>query len=316
MREKGIVLIGPCYRYASCMTSLCFRRCFDFPEIPNDWKLVRLTLDWAGRPLLLFVEGKPPQPDFHTNTDAWSRWYRTPPKAHHLVYWEAGKPHSVAFDRSQGLSTFHVQPFEGGWLLGERRGGRATLYDVHGAVRSTLDLGDASEDLQTTPDGRIWISYFDEGVFGGGIGRQSLVCFDATGAPLFKYADFAEQNALPMICDCYAMNVDETGAVWLNYYTDFPLVQLREFQVERVWVECGVLGNAFAVRGNEVVHMQGKRLATTSLVSSSQPEPTPVSAQDENGNILEPGAERYADVAARGSSFVVNTGDAVYALCD
>ena len=298
------------------MTSLRFRKCFDFPEVPSDWKLVRLTLDWAGRPLLLFVEGKPPQPDFHTNTDAWSRWYRTPPKAHHLVYWEAGKPHSVAFDQSQGLSTFHVQPFEGGWLLGERRGGRATLYDVHGAVRSTLDLGDASEDLQTTPDGRIWISYFDEGVFWrwNREARLGLLRRHRSAALQIRRLRGTERLAddLRLLCDERRRN--RSGVAQLLH--GFPLVQLREFQVERVWVECGVLGNAFAVRGNEVVHMQGKRLATTSLVSSSQPEPTPVSAQDEDGNVLEPGAERYADVAARGSSFVVNTGDAVYALCD
>lgn len=179
---------------------------------------MRLTLDWDGLPLLLFVGGKPPQPDPRTNTEAWSRWYRTPPKAHHLVYEEAGKPHSIAFDQSQGLSTFHVQPFEGG--------------------------GDASGDLQTTQDGLIWVSYFDEGVFGGGIGRQGLVCYDAT-----------------------------------------------------------------------VIGVHDKQLTIRDLNASPQQESTPPNAVDEGGNLLESTTQRYADVAGRGASFVLNTGHAIYELC-
>ncbi len=296
------------------MISLHFRKSLDLPNVPSDWKLVRLTLDWDGRPLLLFMEGKPPQPDPRTNMKAWSRWYQTPPKAHHLVYEETGKLHSIAFDQSQGLSTFHVQPFEGGWLLGERRG-QTTLYDAHGAVRTKLDLGDASEDLQTTPNGLIWVSYFDEGVFGDGIGRQGLVCYDAAGRPTFEYADLAEQNGLPMICDCYAMNVDQTGAVWGNYYMDFPLVKLRDGQVEQLWKEFGVLGNTFAVRGEEVIGMHDKQLTIRDLSASSQQESTLANAVDEGGNLLELTTQRYADVAGRGASFVLNTGHAIYELC-
>jgi hypothetical protein len=298
------------------MTSLLFRKALDLASIPSDWALVRLSLDWAGCPLLLFVEGKPPQPNFHTDMDAWSAWYRTHPKAHHLVYQEADHLQSVVFDQSQGLSTFHVQRFEEGWLLGERRGGRTTICDKRGAVRSTLDLGDASEDLQTTPDGLIWVSYFDEGVFGGGIGRQGLVCFNAVGDPVFKYGEFAEQAALPMIADCYAMNVDGTDAVWLNYYTDFPLVQLSNFKLEQMWKTFGAVGQAFAVRGNRLVHVREDRLATRSLIEPVAPDPVIVQAANENGIAIVPTGQRYADIAARGTSLVINNGDAVYTLLD
>ena len=133
-----------------------FSKVFDLVGIPNDWNLVSLSADWSGRPLLLFVEGKPPKPDFHRDMEAWSRWYRTPPKAHHVVYEEAGQLRSVAFDHSQGISTFHVQRFESGWLLGESRGGHASFHDARGASRSRVELGDAIESIQTTADGRIW----------------------------------------------------------------------------------------------------------------------------------------------------------------
>ena len=296
------------------MAQALFQKLFTLAGVPSDWKLVRLTLDWDGRPLLLFAEGKPPEPDPRIHMEVWASWRLMSPKRHHLVHWGDGKLQFLAFEQSQGPSTFHIQPFEDGWLLGERRG-KATLYDAHGVVRSTLDLGDASDDLQTTPDGRIWVSYFDEGVFGGGIGQQGLVCFDAAGSAVFKYADFAELNALPMIRDCYAMNVDQMGDVWINYYTDFPMVRLRGFEIEQVWQDFRALGNTFAVRDNEVIYTYDKQMAVCSL-TSSPPEPALISAHDEFGAVLEMSVNRYADVAGRGTSFVINTGEAVYAMCD
>jgi hypothetical protein len=293
------------------MTLLRFRKALDATSIPGDWTLVRLTVDWAGCPLLLYAEGKPPQPDFHNDRDAWSAWYRTPPRAHHVVYQEADRLQSVALDESSGLSAFHVQRFQEGWLVGERRGGRTTIYDKRGAVRSTLDLGDASEDLQTTADGLIWVSYFDEGVFGCGIGQQGLVCFNSAGEPVFKYAEFAERSDLPMICDCYAMNVDQTGAVWINYYTDFPLVRLSNFKLEQVWNSFGVLGKTFAVRGEQVIHVRQDQLAIGSLIESLSSEPVFFQASDEHGITI-----RYADVAARGTTLAINTSNAVYTLLD
>ena len=152
-----------------CMSPVRFCKRFDFADLPRDWSLVRIALDWSAQPT-------------------------------------------------------HIQRFQDGWLVGESRGGQTKLYDPQGRVRAELDLGDASEDLQTTPEGHIWVSYFDEGVFGNGIGAQGVVCFDGAGVPLFRYAEFAEQHGLPMISDCYAMNVGPGGEVWLNYYTDFPLV--------------------------------------------------------------------------------------------
>lgn len=289
-----------------------FSKVFDLVGIPNDWKLVSLSADWSGRPLLLFVEGKPAQPDFYLDTQAWSRWYQTPPKAHHVVYEDAGRLQSVAFDQSQGISTFHVQRFESGWLLGESRGGRASLHDQRGALRSAVEIGDAIESIQTTTDGRIWVSYFDEGVFGNGIGRQGLVCFDSSGKNLFKYADFAEQNHLPMICDCYALNVDMRGDVWLNYYTDFPLVRLHNHKLERAWPKFGVLGNAFAIRGDEIIHMAKDQFSAVSVATEPRSEPLYAAPRDDSGNELAVSPQRGANTAGRGSAFIINTGDAIY----
>jgi len=163
---------------------------------------VNLALDWSGSPLVLMSEGKGNEPSFVEDREAWSRWVRTPPKSHHVVYWEGDAVQTLHLEQSQGLSSFHIQRYQDGWLLGERRGGRTLVYDRHGSLTSTFDLGDASQDLQTTPDGKIWVSYFDEGVFGGGIGAQGVVCFDNTGLPIFRFGEFAERQGLPAICDC------------------------------------------------------------------------------------------------------------------
>jgi hypothetical protein len=136
-------------------------------------------VDWKGSPLLLVEEGKPPYPKNDTSTDARIAWLNTPPKGHHLIHWDGLSQRTLKFEKSTGLFTFHVQPFGEGWLLCEARGGRADVYDGAGQPRRTFDLGDASNDVQTTPDGHIWVSYFDEGVFGHGLGSHGVVCFDS-----------------------------------------------------------------------------------------------------------------------------------------
>ena len=74
----------------------------------------------------------------------------------------------------------------------------------------------------------------NEGVFGNGIGREGLICFDSAGAQVFKYAEFAEKHELPFISDCYSLNV-VGSSVYVSYYTDFPLVWLSDFKIKRVW---------------------------------------------------------------------------------
>jgi hypothetical protein len=105
--------------------------------------------------------------------------------------------------------------------------------------------------MQTTADGQIWVGYFDEGVFGGGIGRAGAVCFDAAGKPVFRYNEFAIAQNLPPVADCYTLNVAE-DAVWLCYYTAFPLVCLRDMQFDRVWPDFGAT-KAVAVRGKTFI---------------------------------------------------------------
>jgi hypothetical protein len=273
-------------------------------------------VDWFGEPLLLLQEGKPPVPSPDSGVEKWFEWSKIPPKAHHLLYWSDSRRRQVTFEQSTGDATIHIQRFRDGWLLGDARGGRAVIYDEHGQVRGEMDLGDANEDLQTTSDGRIWVSYFDEGVFGGGIGSAGMVCFDETGTPIFKYAEFAERHNLPPIFDCYAMNVVNGDEVWLSYYSAFPLVCIKHFELDRAWMEFGCLEGAFAlVNGGIIsskcytrVHNEPTQLFRWTLVNASQRED--LKPLDEFGNVIGSPFE----VAARAGSLYLRTDSALYQM--
>jgi len=89
------------------MTSLVFRNRFEFAHAPADWKPVNVALDWSGNSLLLMVEGKGSSPSF-TDLEAWLRWHRTPPKAHHIVYWAGGTPETLRLEQGSWVNAEEV----------------------------------------------------------------------------------------------------------------------------------------------------------------------------------------------------------------
>ncbi|POP44857.1 hypothetical protein CHU32_13265 [Superficieibacter electus] len=100
----------------------------------------------------------------------------------------------------------------------------AAIYTLNSTVVRRFTLGDGIQDISVTEDGAIWVSYFDEGVFGNygweePMGRPGLVKYDLCGNILWQQDEFD-------ICDCYALNVENPQSVWFYYYMDFKLVHL------------------------------------------------------------------------------------------
>jgi hypothetical protein len=141
----------------------------------------------------------------------------------------------------------HAQPLPDGELLlvcARSRYRSADDYDLNGKVfagngvlKREFLLGDGLQDVQTTADGRIWTSYFDEGVFGNfgwddPVGKHGLVQWDGLGNRLWEYSPPA---GLGWIADCYALNAISGDEVWCTYYTGFPLVCIRGQQVRASW---------------------------------------------------------------------------------
>jgi hypothetical protein len=146
----------------------------------------------------------------------------------------------------QSLAHIHVQPLPGGGVLlvGARchwRSGtaesNAAVYDADGKLLRKGVLGDGIADVQTTLSGDVWVSYFDEGVwgnFGWGeagspapIGSPGLIRFRSDLDLAWRYPYDGEFGA---ISACYALNVAGDEA-WAYYYNDFPIVRVRAAEV-------------------------------------------------------------------------------------
>ncbi|WP_460716941.1 hypothetical protein [Microbispora hainanensis] len=108
----------------------------------------------------------------------------------------------------------------------------AAIYDAAGELLREGVLGDGIADVQTTPSGDIWVSYFDEGVYGNfgwgeadspaPIGSPGLIRFRSDLDIAWRYPYDSKFGA---ISDCYALNaVGEEACAY--YYTDFPIVRI------------------------------------------------------------------------------------------
>jgi len=176
---------------------------------------------------------------------------------------------------NQSWDFHHVQPLPDDELLlvcaRSRYRGRddydrnGHVFRADGSLERSFLLGDGIQDMQTTKDGRIWTSYFDEGIFGNygwndPVGASGLICWDRAGAQLYSYTP---SSGLDSMCDCYALNVATDRDAWCCYYTEFPLVHLRDNRVIATW-ECPIKGSdGFAVFDDRVLMRGGYRARDT-----------------------------------------------------
>lgn len=178
------------------------------------------------------------------------------PRRHLLVQvWEKSERSVVLPAEEQHLAL--AQPYLDGFLLAAwRQHGRpnGVRVDFDGRVLDRIALGDALEDVRVSYDESIWCSYFDEGVYGHGVGQAGLVRYDAGGAITYRYN--TGPRPTDFISDCYALDVAPDGDVWLCFYTDFPIVRLRD-GARSLWKN-GVTGaRALAVDGERVILFGG-----------------------------------------------------------
>ncbi|HEV8067358.1 MAG TPA: hypothetical protein VGP76_06460 [Planctomycetaceae bacterium] len=192
------------------------------------------------------------------------------------------------------------------------RNGR--VYNRDGTVAGEILLGDGIKSVQTTPAGVIWTSYFDEGVFGNfgwerPIGESGLVAWSSEGQKLYE---FEPGETLDSICDCYALNVETENDVWLYYYTDFPLVHLRDHKIVQSW-QIPVAGSAaFAISGSHALFRGGYKdrdMCRLFDLSNDNKVTTlaKIQLETEAGDML---AVRH--VIGRGDSIYFISGDSLY----
>lgn len=90
----------------------------------------------------------------------------------------------------------------------------AEVWTSSGELRHRGYIGDAIEELLTTPAGKVWAGYFDEAMGGSGPEGHGLARFreDLTAEWLYPL-----DAGLPYISDCYALNVEGETAYFCPY---------------------------------------------------------------------------------------------------
>ncbi|TFE04053.1 hypothetical protein [Jeotgalibacillus salarius] len=89
-------------------------------------------------------------------------------------------------------------------------------------------LGDGIWNLAIDDKDRIWVGYFDEGVYGNmgwkkPIGWSGLVAFSSTGEVLFR-------PELPMIHELLSLNVQHADQVYAHYTLFSSIIHLDHFE--------------------------------------------------------------------------------------
>ncbi|QDT88567.1 hypothetical protein [Gimesia algae] len=234
----------------------------DFETVIGNRNLITVTVGPRLNPIMLSL-GK--LPDYRQENSGGASFAKKKSETlnDYRIHYYAGEDWFTV-DLTPTLENFHsVQPIgDQNWLLVRCRASgdqdrNAHVYDASGKHVRCFPAGDGIEDVQVTKDSKIWISYFDEGVFGDcELSRSGLVCLDHVGEQVFDFRAVCIE-ADPII-DCYALNVCSSHETWLYYYTDFPVVRITDHKVNGIWRNLPVSGsNAFAVSKGNVLFSGG-----------------------------------------------------------
>jgi hypothetical protein len=138
--------------------------------------------------------------------------------------------------------TTHAQRLpDGGYALASSRSRidekNLQLFDRTGKFRTSFAVGDGVQHLAVDTRGRIWVGYFDEGIYGGDpLSSHGLSRFDQGGKLEYQWDHITDRR----IDDCDALTVDENGAAWICTYTQYFVAAIEEADVRFVLAESPV----------------------------------------------------------------------------
>jgi hypothetical protein len=133
----------------------------------------------------------------------------------------------------------------------------ARIFSSDGRLQQAFNIGYGLRHLQTTSTGTIWTGYSDVGKLwldGEEKSLPGVVQWNQTGE-LLSIFDGAIRNP---VFDCYALNLEDDVTTWLCYYPDFPLVRLKDGEVDATWRNVLSSVRAVAVSDDYVVLYRGK----------------------------------------------------------
>jgi len=227
------------------------RKLFDFREVVKDRHVIATTVGPNLNPIVLSL-GKPPDYRIDKGGASFAKQRADEPNYYRIHYSLDDQWLTVDIE-STHRNVHVVQPLgTEQWLLVCCRASSPTdrnalVTDCYGRIVHSFHAGDGIEGVQATADGRIWCSFFDQGIFNDmEMGQSGLVCLDSQGNKLFDYGQIVEQS--DEVSDCYALNVRDKHETWLYYYTNFPLVAIYDYKLATRWRRMPVSGShAFAI---------------------------------------------------------------------
>ena len=144
----------------------------------------------------------------------------------------------------------------------------ATIYGPDGRAELAACVGDGVSHVRTTVDGSVWIGYDDMGIYGNNdwgldgapwqIGAPGLIRFSPTLQIEWEFPgpDIGRDTSDPVrrdrfaglpgpIDDCSAITL-EGDALWMYYYSSFPVVRIDGERAVHAW-PCAVDEDAVPV---------------------------------------------------------------------
>ncbi len=106
-------------------------------------------------------------------------------------------------------------------------------FEPSGVSRFSFPVGDGVHQFAVDRQGRFWVGYFDEGIYGEDpLSGQGLGAFSPDGTPWFGLRDDAPDA--PHIDDCYALTLDSADRAWFCAYHTFELGYVAERNYRRI----------------------------------------------------------------------------------
>lgn len=175
---------------------------------------------------------------------------------------------------------------DGRWLVPSARtdnSPNARVIAPSGDLLQRFTLGDGIQHVGIDATDRIWVGWFDEGIFGNDDWRvpglewppssNGVACFAMDGSllPLPVWPEGVDS-----IADCYALNTVGGGS-WICPYEEFPLVRFAVGEPTRWWRSDLAGPSAIAVDGSYALiaggyRAEANRLALVSLDGAGRGE--------------------------------------------
>lgn len=229
-----------------------------FPAAGPSETVLSKGLAFDRQPIALLLEGAPDMRE-KARGAGFFRNHAKQANRFRAIHYDDGELSVVALPETRENFTFAQRLPNGGWLMVRPRSTgpedhNAHRFDRNGRLELTFYAGDAIKDVQVTPSGNVWLSYFDEGIFGEQpLGPAGIERLSMDGEINRSTLDVTELD----MADCYALNAVSDDEVWCCYYRDFPVARIGE-TTELIHETTGLQGVSAIAVGEEGLLLAGE----------------------------------------------------------